>query len=452
MKSNEEINGKAYCPEEVANSTTNEISLSKPKGNVRWFMCFLLLMGGIINYLDRANLSIAAPAMMRDLNLTNTDIGLMGSVFSLAYAFMQLPAGWLVDRISAKKMYAGAVTLWSAATAFTGLCSTMPAFIVGRVALGVFEAPCMPIAAKITSHWFPRKERGMASGIFDAASKVGPAIAAPILVTLLVMYDWRALFLITGGVGIVFAILFLLAYTNPDDNKFISKSEFDYIAAGGGGLEKKKQVTSIKWSSLFKYRSIWGMILGYFCIVWLFNIFLVFLPLYLVKTQNIVFNQLGIWASIPWIGGIFGDIIGGYMSGKLVDVNHMEPMKAKRFVMSISALLAGAVTIAIPFATDIKVTVLLMAIAIACISSITGNAWALASDVAPKSMVASVGSIQNFGGYFGGALSPLVVGFIADITGSFALAFISGGIIAAGAALCYWIIVKSPITAEERTI
>lgn len=417
----------------------------KPKGNIRWMVSFWLFVGGIINYLDRANLSIAAPEMIKELHLTNTDIGLMGAVFSWTYAFMQLPSGWLIDRIGAKKVFVNAVTWWSAATAATGLCSTLPSLLVVRAWLGISEAPCMPTSAKITSYWFPKKERGLASGIWDAASKVGPAIAAPILVTLLIMYGWRMLFFITGVLGIVYIILFAIFYHNPEKNKNLTQEELDYIKDGGGGIEQNSTTSPIKWGALFKYRSIWGMILGYFCIVWLFNIFVNFLPLYLMKTQNISLKELGLWASIPWIGGMLGDLIGGFISKNLAEKGFMEPMAAKRTVISIFALIAAVMSIAIPYAPTITTTVILMAAAIGAVSAITGNTWALAADVAPAQLVASVGSIQNFGGYFGGALSPIVVGIIADRTGSFALAFISGGVVAAGAALCYWFIVKKPI-------
>jgi len=423
---------------------------TKPKGNVRWKISIWLLIGGIINYLDRSNLSIAAPAMMKELHLTNADIGLLGTVFSWTYAFMQLPSGWLVDRIGSKKMYVIAITWWSFATAATGLCNNLSTLLVGRAVLGIGEAPCMPTSAKVTSYWFPKKERGLASGVWDSASKVGPAIAAPILVTILLLSGWRSLFFITGAIGLVFALVFAKFYKTPNKSKSLSTEEFEYIKAGGAGEEKSNVKSTVKWKELFKYRSVWGMILGFFCIIWIFNIFIVFTPLYLVKTQHITFSQLGIWASIPWIGGIFGDLIGGYISTRLVEKKSMDPMVAKRAVISVAAVIAGAVTICIPFATNIKMTVLLMAAAIGCIACITGNAWALAGDVAPEELVASVGSIQNFGGYFGGALSPFIVGLIADSTGSFTLAFVSGGIVAAGAAICYWFIVREPITVNQN--
>ncbi|UOF92458.1 MFS transporter [Fodinisporobacter ferrooxydans] len=418
----------------------------KPGGNVRWGVLIWLLIGGIINYLDRANLSIAAPQMIKELHLNNTDIGLMGTVFAWTYAIMQLPSGWLIDRFGAKRIYSIAVVWWSIATFFTGACSKMGTFLTWRTLLGVGEAPCFPTSAKLTATWFPRKERSLATGIWDSSSKWGPALAPPILVSIMVAYGWRALFYATGLIGIVFIVLFMLFYRNPDKSRSLTKEESDYIQSDGAGVEENIQTAKISWLSLFKNRSILGMILGFFCTIWIWNIFLTFLPLYLLKTQGVNLGSLGIYASIPWIGGIIGDIyLGGYLAKKIVDKGITSSIIAKRALISIYAILAGIACILIPFVHNLGLTLTFMTLALAFISAITGNAWALPGDVAPQSMVASVGAIQNFGGYFGGAFSPVIAGMIADRSGSYAMAFISGGIIAALTAVFYWFVVKHPI-------
>ncbi|MFE4144812.1 MFS transporter [Peribacillus sp. YIM B13472] len=411
----------------------------------RWTVVIWLLIGGIINYLDRANLSIAAPEMMKDLGLSVTEIGLLGTFFSWSYALMQLPSGWLIDRFGTKKVYTIALIWWSGATILTGGVHKMSSFIAARILLGVGEAPCFPTMAKITSYWFPKKERGLATGIWDSSSKWGPAIAPPILVFIMVTFGWRALFYITGVIGIIFAIGFVIFYKNPEKSQKLSKEEFDYIKSEGGGVEQGIQSSKIKWGSLFKYRSVWGMILGFFCTIWIWNIFLVFLPLYLFDVHHVSLKEMGIYAGIPWLGGIFGNIFGGYLTKKWVDKGITTPIKAKRALISICAISAAIVVCAVPLAKGLAITLTLLTLALCFISAITGSAWALAGDIAPPSMVASVGAIQNFGGYFGGAFSPVVAGMIVDATGSYSLAFISGGLIAGCAAICYWFIVKHPI-------
>jgi sugar phosphate permease len=419
----------------------------KPTGKARWKVITLLLIAGIINYLDRTNLSIAAPEMMRELHLTATNIGLMGAVFAWTYGLMQLPSGWLVDRFGTKRVLSGAVIWWSLATALTGLCSKLPAFLGARFLLGVGEAPCMPTCAKITSYWIPKQERDFASGLWDSGSKFGPAITPPLLVTIMLLCGWRSLFFITGVMGLAFVVIFWFLYYNPADDKHLSKAEYEYITAGGSGAEQRLTQASISWLSLFKYRSVWGMVLGYFCTIWIWNIFLVFLPLFLLKTQGISLAKLGIYASIPWFGGIVGEILGGWYTKKLLEKGGHSPMVTKRMVISFNAVVTGIAVCVVPFVHGIAATLAVLTVALFCIASMQGRAWALAGDVAPRSMVASVGSIQNFGGYFGGAFSPIVAGMIVDATGSYTLAFVSGGIIVACAAICYWGIVKHPIEA-----
>lgn len=187
------------------------------------------------------------------------------------------------------------------------------------------------------------------------------------------------------------------------------------------------------------------MILGFFCTIWIWNIFLVFLPLFLTNVHGVTLKELGIYAGIPWVGGIFGNIFGGYLTKKMVDKEMASPIKAKRIAISVSAICAAIVVCAVPFVESLAMTIALLTLALCFISAMTGSAWALAGDIAPPSMVASVGSIQNFGGYFGGAFSPVIAGLIVDSTGSYSLAFISGGVIAGCAALCYWFIVNKPI-------
>ena len=429
-------------------ATSKSVTVT-PKGNMRWKVIILLLLIGVVNYLDRVNLSIAAPEMMKELNLTNTDIGLMGAVFSWTYGLMQLPAGWLADKFGTKKVLIGALCGWSVATALAGVCNNLTSLLGARFLLGVGESPCMPTCAKITSVWIPKKERDFATGIWDSGSKFGPAIAPPILVALMLLFGWRSLFYVTGGVGIILAIFFWKYYHNPKDSKSITKEELDYIIAEGSGEEQKIQHAKIGWSSLFRYRSVWGMVLGYFCTIWIWNIFLTFLPMYLLKTQHISLAQLGLYASIPWVGGILGEISGGWYTKRLLEKGNHSPMVTKRAVISYNALITGVAVCLVPFVDGIEITLAVLTVALFNISCMQGRAWALASDVAPPSMIASVGSIQNFGGYFGGAFAPIIAGMIVDYTGSYTLAFVSGGIIVACAAICYWFIVKDPIPVDS---
>ncbi|MGI4860976.1 MAG: MFS transporter [Janthinobacterium lividum] len=410
--------------------------------NLRWHVLGWLVIGGIINYIDRASLSIAAPEMIRELGLTRMQIGLLGTVFAWTYAVMQLPAGWIIDRFGAKRAYVVAMVWWSVATFMTGVVGSVSGLLVMRALLAVGEAPCWPTSAKITAAWFPTRERGFATGIWDSSSKWGPALAPAVLVALMLAFGWRALFHVAGAAGIVFAIVFLLFYRNPAHSRRLSAQERAYIEAGGGGVERAAGNAIHAWRALFRERSIWGMILGYFCAIWLWNLFLVFLPLYLLDRFHISLAQLGVYASIPWIGGALGEIAVGYRTKKLVDRGLATPIDAKRIWIVRCAIGAALCAVAMPFVDSLALTLVCMTLGLAFLAAVIGAAWALASDVAPKSLVASVSAIQNFGGYFGGAFSPVVAGFIVDRTGSYAIAFATGGVIAGCSALFYWFMVR----------
>ena len=338
------------------------------------------------------------------------------------------------------------MTLWSAATVMTGAVTSFPALLASRVVLGIGEAPCFPVFAKLTSVWYPRAERSLAAGLWDSSSKFGPAIAPVVLVGLLAAFGWRPLFFIAGGLGLAYALLFAIFYRDPAHEPRLTAAERDYISAGGGLTEQRSAVPLATWAALFRTRTVWAMIGGYFCTIWIWNIFLVFLPLFLVDRFHLSLAQLGIYAAIPWLGGAAGEILSGWLGKQVVDRGMASPIDTKRITIFVSSLLTAVLVALLPGAGSIGAAIALMTAALFLISAITGSAWALSADVAPPGMTASVGAIQNFGGYFGGALSPALAGFIVDRTGSYALAFWSGAIIAAGAALFYMLGVRRPIT------
>lgn len=409
-----------------------------------------LVVGGIINYVDRSTLSIAAPAMVKELGFTMTQIGLMGTVFSWCYALAQIPTGWISDRLSARLVFAVGLIAWSFATMATGLFTSLWLILFCRAMLGVFEAPCWPVATKIISFWFPHQERGVAIGLFTSSAKWGPAIAPPILVAVMLYFGWRGIFLVSGGAGIVAGLLFYFFYRNPDQSKSLSTQELAYIKAGGGGTEHlmTSGETKISWASLFSYRSVWGLVIGYFCAIWIWNTFIIFMPSYLLHAYNISLAKMGFYASVPWLGGALGSMSSGYIVKWIGGRFGLSPLKANQRIVAAYAMFAACALLEISYITSFEAAMALMTITLFFVSAINSCAWSMASEIAPPSMVSSVSSIQNFGGYFGGAFSPLVAGMIVDATGSFSWAFLSAGLIAVCGGLSYLFIVNSRI--EDR--
>lgn len=440
--------GTQYAPTQAVTA----VSSSDPVPRYRYSVVIWLLVGGIINYLDRSTLSIAGPEMVRELGFNMTQIGLMGSVFSWFYAIAQIPTGWISDRVSARVIFAISLVAWSLATMATGLVSVLWVILLCRALLGIFEAPCWPVATKIISFWYPRQERGVAIGIFTSAAKWGPALAPPILVTVMLYFGWRGIFVVSGVGGILFGIVFYLFYRNPAQSRKLDAKEFEHIKAGGGGVEHTlaSARSSIPWSSLFTYRSVWGLVLGYFCAIWIWNTFVVFLPMYLMHTYHVSITKIAFYASLPWIGGGIGSVCSGFIAKWAASRFGVSPLRANQRLVAMYAVFAAAALMGTAMLRNFEATVALMTVTLFFISAINSSAWSMASEIAPPSMISSVSSIQNFGGYFGGAFAPLVAGYIVDTTGSYALAFITAGVIAILGAISYLWIVNRPIEESQE--
>jgi MFS family permease len=429
---------------------TSASSSRRPIPNLRWWILGWALVAGTLNYMDRVAVSIAAPRMMADLGLTRTDIGLMGTMFSWTYALAQLPSGWFVDKVGTRKMYAVAIASWSVATTLMAVGHRLWELLLFRGMLGVAEAPNGPAASKVTATWFPRSERGQATAIWDSGSKWGPAIAPPILTALMLCFGWRAMFMVLGLAGVVLAAAFYLYYRSPEEHRRLGREERDYIEAGHAS--QSVPASKVSWGGLFRHRQIWGMMFGYFCVIWVWNIFIVFLPLYLQEARGISIRGSGNLAAVPYLGAAILGIFGGYVMMRYTKLRGCDPLTGKRHVMTASALVAGALICLLPFVQSIPMAILVMTVALGFLATMQAAAWAMPGDIVDSSQVASVGAIQNFGGYFGGALAPLLTGIIADATGSYTPSFVIAGVIAALAAVAYTTLVRKPLAPAAAQI
>jgi len=415
----------------------------RPVRNLRWWILGFALVAGIVNYMDRSALSIAAPEMIDELGITRTDIGLLGAVFSWTYAFAQLPVGWLVDKLGARRAYFLAIALWSISTALMAFGQRVGHFVVFRVLLGITEAPNSPSAARMTADWFPRTERGQATAIWDSGSKWGPAIAPPVLTAIMLAFGWRAVFGFLGVAGLVLAVAFYVWYRSPEDHRRLGEEEMAVIVAGRGTGENAV-AERVSWLGLFKHRQMWGMMLGFFCIIWIWNIFITFLPLYLQDARGISIASSGWLSAVPYLGGAILGITGGRVMTKLAARPGMDPLDAKRRVMMMAAVSAGILVCLSAFVTDIALAMIVLVVAVGFIATTQAAAWSMPGDIANNSQVATVGAIQNFGGYFGGAFAPLLTGWIYDTYGTYTPSLVIGGIIAALAAVVYGTLVRTP--------
>lgn len=412
--------------------------------NLRWFIIVFALLAGIINYMDRSALAISAPEIMDEFKFSAADIGLMGTVFSWIYAVSQLPAGWITDRFSTRKVYAGAIAGWSICIGLVALCTRFWHFILLRALMGAAESPNSPASAKMTTDWFPRSERSHATALWDSGTKWGPAIAPPLLTLIMVTYGWRAIYIFLGVIGVALAIGFFVCYRRPEQHDKITKEELDLIEQD----KEDNDLTGsdISWGSMFKYRQVWGMMLGYFCIIWIWNTFIVFLPMYLQQSQGVSIMNSGWLSAIPFLGAAIMEFMGGYVMSRMNRNASLPSLALKLRYMAVSVILAGVLVGILPFISNLTLLIVVLTLAIGFTANSQGIAWTMASDVISRNKVSSLGAIQNFGGYFGGAFAPLVTGIIVDTTGSFTVPLVVGGVISACAAIAYAVLVRKPIT------
>ncbi|WIY83667.1 MFS transporter [Propionimicrobium sp. PCR01-08-3] len=423
----------------------------KKMGRVRWTILAWLLFAGILNYMDRSSVSIAAPHMIEELGLNKTDIGLMGTVFSWTYAVCQLPAGWIIDKFGPRRVFAIAVGAWSIATSLMAAGHNMLHFLSFRFLLGIGESPNSPNCSKITTEWFPRSERGFATGIWDSGSKWGSAIAPPVLTALSLTFGWRAMFLIVGLVGLVLALCFWVFYRSPENDKRLSDEEYRHILTGrDSATDDDHPEVVIPWLSFFAHRQTWGMMLGFFSSIWIWNIFITFLPLFLQDTLGVSIASTGWVAAIPYIAGAIGGIFGGRVTMVLAQSGRKSPLQSKKQVLMVACVLVGVLLLVVPNVHNLVGAIIVLCFALALVAAIQSQSWALTSDVVPDTHAARFGGIMNFGGYFGGALAPVVTGFIADQTGSYTLAFYIAAVIAMLGAAFYGFLVKKPLVAIEE--
>ncbi|WP_322903664.1 MFS transporter [Paenibacillus campi] len=422
---------------------------SKPK--LRWGIVILLLTGAVINYLDRSNLSVANTTIAQQFGLSSTQMGLLLSAFLWPYAIANLPAGWLVDRFGPRKMFAWASGLWSIATLISAFVNSYSLLYAMRMLLGVSESPFFTSALKSNERWFAKKERGVPTSIINTGSQIANAIAPPLLTALMLTMSWRGMFIVIGIAGLLLMIIWLKIYRDPTfaEQQLIHAADHELAnstsTVNSPTSEAQTSATSTaSWSSLFKHKSTWFMIIGNFGIMFTIWVYLTWLPSYLEKEQGFTLKQTGWIASIPFIAGIIGVLVGGIISDYFIRKG-VHPITSRKVPIVGGAVLAAASVAPIPFIDNTVLSIILLSVGYFASQLPSGVIWTLAADIAPGEQVASLGAIQNFGGFLGAALAPIITGLILDKTGSFNDVFLLGAGLLLLGAISYGFFLKKPI-------
>ncbi|PVZ20317.1 MULTISPECIES: MFS transporter [unclassified Pseudomonas] len=387
----------------------------------RFFIMVLLFITVVINYLDRSNLSIAAPTLTRELGIDPVHAGLIFSAFGWTYAAMQIPGGWLVDRVPPRVLYTVALALWSLATVFLGLAGSFIALFVLRLAVGALEAPAYPINSRVVTTWFPERERATAIGFYTSGQFVGLAFLTPVLAWLQVSFGWHMVFVVTGAVGILWAIAWYALYREPRQFPGANEAEVALIEQGGGLVDiATKAREPFRWADLgivLSQRKLWGIYLGQFCLNSTLWFFLTWFPTYLVNYRHMDFIKSGLLASLPFLAAFVGVLCSGFFSDWLI--RRGASLGLARKLPIISGLLISTCILGANYLDSTPLVIACLALAFFGngLASIT---WSLVSTLAPARLLGLTGGMFNFIGNLAAIVTPTVIGFLA--TGdSFAL-------------------------------
>ncbi len=407
----------------------------------RWALV-LLVAGGALNYVDRATLSVANKLIQDDLGIPVAKMGLLLSAFLWAYAFSQLPVGGLIDRYGPRRLLALGLFGWSVAQAAGGLVRSFGVFMGARFALGVGEAPLFPGGARVVRDWFGIRERGFAIGLCQSASSLGNFIAVPLLTFLMLRFHWRWMFLIVGSVGVVLSIAWWRTYRDPSEVG-LNADEVRYLTEGDENTVSRRP-SFAEWRQLFAHRTTWGMIVSFFGNMYTLWLYTSWLPYYLEHERHMSVARVGIVASIPFFFGVVGAITGGWLCD-LLTRRGWTPIGGRKLLVSCALCGTACCTAGARLAQTNTAILVCISVSFFLIYIVSSAAWATVPVAAPSQYTASLGSIQNFGGYLGAALAPTVTGFVVQRTGNFSQALMLSVAISVVAAVAYLALVRGPI-------
>jgi len=419
----------------------------------RWVILAMLFAITTINYADRATISIAAPAIRKELGLDAVQMGFVFSAFAWSYVLAQLPGGWLLDRFGSRITYFVSIFLWSTFTMLTGAAG----FLAGgaavamlftlRLLVGAAEAPSFPANSRIASSWFPTHERGLAAAIFNSAQYFATVLFAPIMGWLVHTHGWHSVFYVMGALGILMSFVWLKTIHGPRQHPGISPAELQYIQEGGAlvdldsgsrGAQPSQVDTFACIKELLSNRMLLGVYIGQYCITTLTYFFLTWFPVYLVQERGMTILKAGFVASLPAIAGFLGGIVGGWLSDRLSKAGHS--LSVSRKVPIVLGMLLSTSMIACNYIQTDMLVVAVMSLAFFG-KGIGALGWAVVSDTSPKEAGGLSGALFNTFGNTAGITTPIVIGYIVQSTGSFAGALVFVGANAAMAIFSYLFIV-----------
>ncbi len=398
--------------------------------NFRWVIAFIFFLVYTVAAADRANLGMALPFIRKEFAMSNTVAGALASLFLLAYAIAQIPSGYIFSRFGVRSIFSLAMVATSAASGLIGTASSVLMLKAYRFLLGLAEGP-LPLGITSTiNHWFPPKEKGTATGIFLSAAKFGPVLVPPLCAWILVAYGWRQIFIIFAFPGILLSVVwYFLVKNHPSESPYCSEGERQYIESGERinslgqePLPQKKytlvwldkfvraqKVKPLETSrDIFRSWDIWGSAVGYFFMIGVMNVLLTWIPTYLVTVKKFGAMNLGIVAAAPWTGAVIGNMLGGWVSDKLIN-------KRRKPNMMFTAFTSIFMMYSLVYAPKQPYTLAALLFVLGIFMNIGFSTYMVyPMGLTTKKSYPIASSVVNMFGQLGGAAAPLIAGMLLD--------------------------------------
>lgn len=396
-------------------------------------LTLLCLMYGI-TYIDRVNVSTAAAAFRKELNISNSDYGWVFSAFAYPYLVFQIIGGWVGDRFGARRALALAGFIWAGATILFGLVSSLTGMIFARLLLGFGEGATFPVATRAMADWVPTGKRGFAQGITHSAARLGNALTPPIFVWLILQVTWRGSFIVTGVISLIWVIAWGFYFRdNPREHPGITSQELERLPRYRTSEERRKAPTP--WDRLA--RRMFPVTVVYFCYGWTLWLFLAWIPQYFLQSYQLNLRDSAFFSAGVFFGGVIGDSLGGIVSDRIYEKTR-DRNKARRNLVVFGFLGSLLCTLPILFLHSVTLAAILLSAAFFFSEFTIGPMWAIPMDIAPR-YAGTASGIMNSGSALAAIISPVLAGYVIDWTGVPELPFVGSiALLLLGSVLAFW--------------
>jgi D-galactonate transporter len=399
----------------------------------RYLVLTLIFVITAVNYADRSSLSITGGSIQADLGFSTVQLGYIFSAFSWAYVVGQLPGGMLLDRFGARRIYAVSLASWTVVTAVISLVGliTTPVLVAVtivfalRLLLGVFESPAFPANARVATTWFPTAERGRATAVFNSAQYFATALFAPVMGWITHEFGWRWVFVMLGVLGLALALFWLRWMRPPREHPRVTGAELEVMTTGGALVDLDEAETRARQrapldrrtiAKIFSTRPLWGVYISQYAVNALTYFFITWFPVYLVEGRGLSLLEVGFVAALPALCGFAGGLAGGFVSDALL--RRGRSLTAARKIPSVAGM-ALATSIALCSLTDSSALIVAIMTLAFFGKGLGALGWAITTDIAPPQATSFVGSTMNAFGNAAGIVTPIVIGYTVQATGSF---------------------------------